>query len=47
MLTILFWVILVLSVIAYLAFHLAYVFPAAVLALFIIVGLKVFRTPIQ
>lgn len=47
LLIILYWTILVLATFAYLAFHVTYTMPVALLALFIIIGLKAFRTPIQ
>lgn len=47
LLIILYWTILVLATIAYLAANFAYTMPVALLALFIIVGLKAFRTPLQ
>lgn len=47
LLSILYWVILVIGAICYLALNFAYTLPLVLLALFIIIGLKVFRTPIQ
>lgn len=47
LLAILYWLILILGVIFHVFFTYAYALPLALLALFIIIGLKVFRTPLQ
>jgi hypothetical protein len=47
LLAILYWLILILSVVFQFVFHYAYTMHLALLALFIIIGLKIFRTPLQ
>lgn len=48
LLAILYWIILILGVVFHIFFNtVAYALPLVLLALFILIGLKVFRTPIQ
>lgn len=47
LLAILYWLIIVLGVIFHAVLHVTYALPLALLALFVIIGLKIFRTPLQ